>query len=90
MRAVQFSPQDEGVWFACQRGIYIGEAIQEAATRQGWKGETLGVDGEFYSEATDEAENYLQDLASDGYYFGTKEGCCCWGMFQLEELDDLI
>jgi hypothetical protein len=73
-----------GCWLDCSRGRYIGEAVQAIAQSYGWTGETLNVDEEFYDEAIDEAEDYMNGLCPSGLWFGSSDGGD-WGLWSLEE-----
>jgi hypothetical protein len=78
----------EGVIFDSPRGIHIGIAIQELALQYGWD-ETLfvrDVEDEFHHEATDEASEYLDQFAPEGYYAGFFEGM--WGVWKIDEEED--
>lgn len=63
---------DTGCIFDNHRGIYMGEAIIELAEEWGMKYETDRTpDSEFYFEAIESAEYYLNKfVAEDGYMFG--------------------
>ena len=57
------------------RGTFTGEAVQDLATSYGWTGEELPADNEFYNEAIDEAEDWLNDnVAEDGSVFHFADG----------------
>jgi len=62
---VTFSIADVGCYVESARGIYAGERVQEIAAEYGWKGEHLSALAEWYSEATDEASEFLNDLLGD-------------------------
>ena len=84
-----FTPQDEGNYLDSQRGRYQGEAIIQMALDHGWKTKTwrqedFNADAEFYGEAIQAAEDYLNTLTPDGYYFGTTEGGD-WGLWREQE-----
>jgi hypothetical protein len=62
----------------------MGKRIQEIARENGWDGEAiLDPEHEFYHEATDEAEEYLQSLCDDDVCF-----TCEFGPFCLVERND--
>lgn len=85
MKDIQKITEDlEGPWFDCCRGIYIGVAVQQEAIYRGWKGMELRTDEEFYWEAVQEASDYLQQFAPEGYLFGGNGDCGCWGLFKEE------
>ena len=74
-------PEDAGCWLDGSRGQYIGEEIQQLAHEQGWSGEMLGVDDEWYCEAWEEAEAYLNEhCAPDGFDFSSNESGD-WGLW---------
>ena len=67
------------------RGIYQGERIQQIAFDNGWTGDSSDANGSYYDEATDEAEEFLNDnIADDDHYFGNTEGGD-WGYWEIEE-----
>jgi hypothetical protein len=79
-----------GCWLDGARGIYIGDAIQKIAQEYGWTGEMVRVNDVEYQGACynwgaiDEAEEYMQNLAPDGFAFGMSEQGD-WGLWQIEE-----
>jgi hypothetical protein len=75
---------EPGVYFDSNRGIHMGKMIQEMAVEHGWEGEPVNLDDEFYWEATQEAEDFLNELAPEGYYFGPSEQGD-WGLWEIEE-----
>ena len=65
------------------RGRYAGQAIQELAQSYGWTGEYLDADSEFYNEAQDEAEEYLNNrFARNGNYFHWNMGSFFYGTYE--------
>jgi hypothetical protein len=42
------------------------------------------ADHEFYHDTWDAAENYLNGLTEEGYYFGTSEGGGDWGLWEVD------
>ena len=68
--------------FDSNRGIYMGEAIQDLALRFGWTGEDWSAheaedetyNAEQYQWATDEADAYLCNLCPEGITFFYGEG----------------
>jgi hypothetical protein len=70
-----------GCWFDNSRGIYLGEAVIRAAEERGFKFELSVSDyspvdlthHDTYLEVWEEAENYLNELAPEGYWFGCNE-----------------
>ena len=86
-----YTIDDIGVYFDGARGVYIGEAVQQLAASHGWKYsaqfETVNVadtDGDEYTWAWDEAEDFLNTLTADGVYFGGSEGGD-WGLWSVED-----
>jgi hypothetical protein len=74
-----------GAYADSARGVYMGERIQQIATDEGWDGEFADADDEYYSDATDEAEDWLNDnIADDGHFFGTSEQGD-WGYWTVED-----
>ncbi len=43
---------------------------------------------QFASEDMDEAENYMQDFAPDGFYFGANKHTSDWGLWAYNEEDE--
>jgi len=83
------TPDMAGCWFDCARGRYIGVAVIEEAQAFGWDGggystEDFDADAEFYCEAWDAAEQYLNGLAPEGYWIGTTEWGGDFGMWEVE------
>jgi hypothetical protein len=75
----------------CCRGIYIGEAIIQTAIRHGFDDSDVYLEGnaryadlDFYHELTDEAEDFMQKFAAEGFWFGFSEGGD-WGLWVIEE-----
>lgn len=77
-------PDEAGCWLDCARGIYIGEEIQTTAASYGWTDEPASVDSDEYHDATQEAEDYMNTLAPEGYYFGSTENGD-WGLWEITE-----
>ncbi len=78
-----------GCWLDCSRGIYIGEEVQEYALAYGWSGPRVNSDGEWYHDAYDEAENYLNNnIADDNHYFGCNESGD-WGLWPIDDDDSI-
>jgi hypothetical protein len=78
-----------GCWFGSARGIYVGQAVIELALHHDWKpadvsGEITSPDHEFYCELWDEAEQFMDRFAADGYWFGANENGD-WGLWQSED-----
>lgn len=85
-QATEISTEYAGCWLDSARGIYIGETIQEIATQYGWIGQPLDVNDEFYFDAICEAEEYLNGLAPEGYFFGTNESGD-WGLWEIQSVE---
>ena len=81
-----FSPNDVGVWIDSSLGRFIGEEIQRIAEVEGWVGGFVEADNlcclDCYTEAIEEAEEYLNNLAPDEHMFGTLEDGS-FGLFPL-------
>ena len=83
---------DEGVWADGNRGIYQGQRIIKLAEGRGFvvKPEDLEnktPDGEFYNELVDEAVEYLNEMAPEGYSFRNTEGGD-FGLFKIDDEDE--
>jgi len=76
-----------GCYFDGNRGIYIGEHVQSMAYNNGWrpKRDMVPHDDEFYHEAIDEAEDFLNDLPGvlDGLAFGSTDSGD-WGLWPID------
>jgi len=84
----KYLASDAGCWFDSARGIYIGEEVIALAEGHGLKiaeedQTNRTPEGEGYHELWDEAEDYLQDFAPEGFYFGSNEGD--WGLWPAED-----
>lgn len=79
----QIGKADVGCYLDSARGIYIGRYVQRFATKLGWEGEELKEDHEFYLEATQEAEDYINELCDDTVYAGSTENGD-WGIWEIE------
>jgi hypothetical protein len=83
-----------GCWFDCPRGIYIGEEVIKAAVDRGFDckeeltalalSNTRLADYEFYHELACDAQEFMQEFAADGFWFGFSEGGD-WGLWASEE-----
>lgn len=71
---VQFTPE-EGCYFDNHRGIYMGEAVIQLAESLGMTHEEERTpDHEFYLEAWEDAENWLNShYSDDAHYWGSTE-----------------
>ena len=77
-----------GCWYDGVGGRYIGEHVQTLAQINGWKGDPLSADDEFYHEAFDEAELFLNELIPDGYYFGPQpDSGGDWGFYRQDDIE---
>lgn len=89
----------EGCWFDGSRGQYIGEEVISTAIEHGWDYEAAGYSDadqycggvhsegggtEFYCDMWDAAENFMQQFAAPGFYFGTNEGWGDWGLYSVD------
>ena len=77
-----------GCYFDSARGQYIGIEVIRLAEAYGMQlsdndDKQVDVYAEFYHELWDEAENYLQQFAPEGYYFGSPNGD--WGLWEAEK-----
>jgi hypothetical protein len=84
-----YSPKETGCWFDSSRGIYIGEAVIELAESHGFRIQSKdrknrNPTGEFYSELWDEAEDYMEQFAPLGFFFGSNESGD-WGLWEEED-----
>lgn len=87
---VKYGAKEAGCWFDNHRGIYIGEAVIDTAVDHGFKPEGLtdGLrysDEEFYCELWDEAEQFMQQFAEEGFWFGSHPDWGDWGLYACEE-----
>ena len=89
-RPHEVDPAEAGCWVDNIHGYYMGEQIQLYAAAQGWRYspqiEVVYVrddnpDMETYDDAVVEAEEYMADLAPEGYSFGYSEGFGDWGLW---------
>jgi hypothetical protein len=85
-----YGSKEEGCWFDCSRGIYIGQWVIELAKEHGFvtnAEEHVGkwADYEHYHELTDEAEEFMQKFADEGFWFGFSENSGDWGLWSSEE-----
>ena len=83
IKAQTFAEDDAGPWFESAHGVMIGGEIQKLAEQHGWTGPTvLDTEDEQYFSQSKEAEDFMQQLAPGGYYFGmSDEGD--WGLWKL-------
>jgi len=73
-----------GCWFDSNRGIHIGESVQEAALSYGWKGSMVYNDEENYILVWDEAADFIDNLCPEGYWFGGNDNGD-WGVWPMED-----
>ena len=88
-----YTQADTGCYFDGARGVHIGEAVQQLAASHGWKYTAQweivyqdDTDGEEYTWAWDEAEEFLNGLTADGVWFGANESGD-WGLWVVEQED---
>ena len=88
-----YTQADTGCYFDGARGTYIGECVQQLAMSHGWKYSAqwemvyqCDTDGEEYTWAWDEAEEFLNGLTADGVWFGANESGD-WGLWVVEQED---
>jgi hypothetical protein len=89
-----YSAAHAGCWADNCRGHYIGEKIIHTAEAHGFviededgeieKAERY-ADYEHYHELTDEAEEFMQQFAAEGYWFGYHEHSGDWGLWEHME-----
>lgn len=77
-------PKDAGCWFDSHRGIYIGEAVQEVAQSYGWTGPLVTKEEEFYCEAWEEADQFLDSICPEHFWFGGNDNGD-WGMWRDDD-----
>lgn len=90
----KFTPNEAGCWYDGARGRYIGASVIASALFHGWSGygyrkvtnlyDEEMADHDLYCETWDKAEEYMNKLAPDGYWFGSSEGGD-WGLWKNEE-----
>lgn len=85
----KLTAENAGCWFDCARGQYIGVEVIREAQCYGWdKGgyaeEDCTPDAEWYYEAWDAAEQYLNSICPDGFWIGNTESGD-FGMWESEE-----
>ena len=88
--ARQYGKAHEGEWFPCQMGIHILRAVIEEAQRHGFEvGEEawLEPEHEWHHELFCQAENYMNEMAMDGFAFGHLEFDGSWGLWPKEFMD---
>ena len=65
------------------RGRYAGQALLDMAKFYGWTGKHEEVNSEFYHDAQDEAEEYLNKrFARNGNYFHWHSGNFFYGVYE--------
>ena len=85
MAKVKYTLRNVGAYADSSRGIYVGQKVQEIARAHGWKGEYLAADAEFYDEAIDEAEAYMNEhYPVEGAYWGSNDNGD-WGLWTAEQ-----
>lgn len=81
-----YGEEHTGCWFDGCRGIYLGDCIIREAIALGWTCDVAPsvdpptwqpspswADHEHYHELTEEAEEFMQQFAAPGFWFGTSE-----------------
>ena len=96
-QASQLSDANEGCWFDCSRGRYVGCGVIDAARSYGWDHRGYAdvcalddderVDHDAYYEAWDDADQYLCSIAPEGFWIGATENGD-YGMWPNDEEDD--
>lgn len=91
---MQYGEKSVGCWCDSSHGRYIGEEICRMAEERDWTPlnagytvEDLTTEGEHYHEAWESAENYMQQFAAPGYWFGSNPDTGDWGLWKVEEED---
>jgi len=85
-KVTPITPDMAGCWGDGSRGVYMGEHIQDIAMAYGWEGPALDSEHEHYLEAWDEADEFMQALAPEGFEFTSEYGD--WSLVQLDEGDE--
>ena len=87
-----YGVKEAGCWFEGTRGIYIGESIIDLAIDHGFAPDlsdmpdcTRYSDYEYYHELTEEAVDFMQQFATDGFVFAFHEDWGDFGLYTLEE-----
>ena len=86
-----FGKEHEGTWFPCQLGIHILRRVIESAQECGFHvedSEWLDCEHEWHHELFIQAENWLNERAQDGWYFGHLEFDGSWGLWPNESEED--
>lgn len=87
----KITAKDAGNWVDGNRGIYQGERIIEIAEEYGFLVEPTDSGnkkntGENHWELVEDAIQYLNDHAPEGYYFGMTEGNNDFGLWESDEM----
>lgn len=87
----KITAKDAGNWVDGSRGIYQGEMIIEIAEKHGFLVDEKDVankkaDGEHYHDLIEEATQYLNDQAPEGYYFGNSDSNSDFGLWKSDEM----
>lgn len=87
--------KDAGCWVDGARGIYMGERVIFLARQWGWEPDMSewsekdftpdADDPEIYDAAIDAAEEYLNTIAPEGYYFGFDGDGAGFGLWARDE-----
>lgn len=77
-----FTRDDAGCWIDSGNGIYTGEGVIALARKYGYDPgiDSVTPDDEDYFLVWQEAEDYLQSFAPEGYYFGINHSGD-WGLW---------
>lgn len=87
------TPADAGCWYDSHRGVYIGLEVMRAAAERGWAAYADALESddpthyEYFCEGWESAEDFLNSMAPDGYWFGSNENGDC-GLWLIESADD--
>jgi hypothetical protein len=80
---LDIDPQNVGVWAEGGNPDFVGDKVQQYAKKFGWDGAIRSSDEEEFYDTVQEAENFLNEKAPAGYYFGTNEDGD-WGLWEGE------
>jgi len=76
-------PDNIGAWIESSDPTIIGDKIQQYAKKFGWDGDIKNSAEDGFYDAVQEAEEFMNTKAPQGYFFGTNEDGD-WGMWEGE------
>lgn len=93
---MRLTAANAGCWVDGSNGIYMSERIQEIANEYGWGREVVGCGGIFSEyetegddiQAAEEATEFMQQFAPEGYCFGWHPDWGDWGMYSNESEEE--